>query len=198
MVNPACFARASMSVPFFFHPFTVEKCPSSRVQDWQSFGYFGKPPEKVLFMDGGIMSNFPIDLFHEPYSIPLAPTFGVKIGLERTQPIEIDAPAKLLSAIFDTARHTLDNDFINRNPDYQQLVTMIDTADHNWLNFEMDEQQKVDLFARGAQRAAEFLGEFDWHRYKETRKGIQEAFDAAHRLAAAPTQPAARMQQAAR
>ena len=26
-VNPACYARASMSIPFFFHPYRVSECP---------------------------------------------------------------------------------------------------------------------------------------------------------------------------
>lgn len=34
-VNPACFARASMSIPFFFHPFRVDHCPQDRAK-WQS------------------------------------------------------------------------------------------------------------------------------------------------------------------
>lgn len=178
-VNPACFARASMSVPFFFHPFQVSDCPQGKTADWVAAGYGGTPPKEVRFMDGGIMSNFPIDLFHAPYEVPLAPTFGVKIGLERQEPAKIKGPGQLLAAIFDTARHTLDNDFITRNPDYQQLVAMIDTADHKWLDFNMPDEAKVDLFARGAERAAEFLCKFDWHRYKETRVGIKNAFVAA-------------------
>ena len=53
---------------------------------------------------------------------------------------------------------------------------MIDTGDHNWLNFNMDDKSKIDLFARGAKKAAEFLQEFNWEKYKQIRKGIAEAF----------------------
>lgn len=177
-VNPASYARASMSIPFFFHPYRVSGCPKNTAAQWASAGYCGVLPHEVIFMDGGIMSNFPINLFHEPYRVPLAPTFGVKIGINRNAPTRITKPAELLSAIFDAARHTLDEDFIAQNPDYQQLVAMIDTGDHNWLNFSMEDEEKQDLFARGAEAAAAFLCRFDWHEYKKTREGIAAAFKA--------------------
>lgn len=176
IINPACFARASMSIPFFFQPFIVSNCPPNINDAWQKAGYFGSPPTSVMFMDGGIMSNFPINLFHKPYRVPRAPTFGAKIGVERMQPAAIAKPKQLLAAVFNAARHTLDVDFIVQNPDYRHLVTMIDTADHNWLNFNMEDKDKVDLFARGARAAADFLCHFDWPNYKAIRKDIAEAF----------------------
>lgn len=176
-VNPADFARASMSIPFFFQPYRVENCPQGTRDAWAGLaGYSGPLPQTVMFMDGGIMSNFPINLFHEPYSIPLAPTFGVKIGIDRSAPNMIKKPAQLVEAIFDAARHTLDDDFVVQNPDYRQLVAMIDTAEHGWLNFDMKDDDKLDLFRRGAATAAEFLCNFDWGKYKETRRGIADAF----------------------
>lgn len=177
-VNPACFARASMSIPFFFHPFTVNECSPNQALWRDLAGYEGTLPKRVMFMDGGIMSNFPINVFHQPYRVPTAPTFGAKIGIEGTEPAEITKPSQLLGAIFDAARHTLDSDFIKANPDYKHLVKMIDTGSHNWLNFTMNHGDKVDLFARGAKAAAEFLCAFDWSKYKEVRKGMVEAFQA--------------------
>lgn len=108
--------------------------------------------------------------------MPTSPTFGAKIGIDREQPAVISKPSQLLGAVFDAARHTLDFDFISRNPDYKHLVAMIDTGDHNWLDFTMADQAKLDLFARGAQAAAKFLCEFNWEKYKTIRKGIAEAF----------------------
>ena len=177
-VNPACFARASMSIPFFFYPFTVNECSPNRTLWKDLAGYEGTLPQRVMFMDGGIMSNFPINVFHQPYRVPTAPTFGAKIGIEGTEPAEITKPSQLLGAVFDAARHTLDSDFIKTNPDYKHLVKMIDTGNHHWLNFTMSHRDKVDLFARGAKAAAEFLCAFDWSKYKTIRKGLAEAFQA--------------------
>ena len=33
-VNPACFARASMSIPFFFHPYRIDNCPQNTGEAW--------------------------------------------------------------------------------------------------------------------------------------------------------------------
>lgn len=177
-VPPACFARASMSIPLFFHPYRVE-CPQTpqAAEAWKSLArYYGALPEAVYFIDGGIMSNFPINLFHEPYTIPVAPTFGAKIGTDRSAPADITSPKQLLGAIFDAARHTLDYDFIIQNPDYRHLVSMIETGDHHWLNFAMSVEDKVDLFRRGAQKAEEFLACFDWEDYKKIRAELAQAF----------------------
>jgi NTE family protein len=179
-VNPACFARASMSIPFFFHPFRVNNCPQDKAK-WKELAHYdGQLPQSVMFIDGGIMSNFPINLFHQPYRVPTSPTFGAKIGIDRLQPAAITKPSQLLGAVFDAARHTLDFDFISQNPDYTHLVAMIDTGDHNWLNFSMADSAKIDLFARGAQKAAAFLRDFNWEKYKHVRKGIADAFLASY------------------
>jgi NTE family protein len=177
-VNPACFARASMSIPLFFKPYRVGDCPQSEGhrRAWKALaGYEGALPREVYFIDGGIMSNFPINLFHQPHRVPSAPTFGAKIGIDRSRPAVIGSPAQLLGAIFDAARHTLDYDFIIQNPDYHHLVKMIDTGAHNWLDFALSAEAKVDLFAIGAEAAAQFLCGFDWEGYKKIRRDLSEA-----------------------
>ena len=133
------------------------------------------PDAAGYFIDGGIMSNFPINLFHTPDRVPAAPTFGAKIGIDRSKPLAIATPAQLVGAIFDAARHTLDYDFIIRHPDYHHLVKMIDTGSHNWLDFAMAEEAKVDLFATGAEAAADFLCGFDWPAYKKLREDLAAA-----------------------
>jgi NTE family protein len=178
-MNPACFARASMSIPLFFKPFRVCDCPQDETlrADWDKLaGYLGECPKEVFFVDGGIMSNFPINLFHQPHRVPSAPTFGAKIGIDRSKPVAITKPAQLVGCIFDAARHTLDYDFILKNPDYRHLVKMIDTGEHNWLNFSMSNDDKLDLFAIGAEAAAQFLDAFDWENYKSIRHDLAEAF----------------------
>lgn len=177
-INPACFARASMSIPLFFKPFQVRDCPDSEAvrADWEKLaGYRGELPKRVFFVDGGIMSNFPINLFHQAHRVPAAPTFGAKIGIDRSKPLQIEKPSQLVGCVFDAARHTLDYDFILRNPDYHHLVQMIDTGAHNWLDFSMADEAKTDLFARGAEAAADFLERFDWEKYKRIRRDLAEA-----------------------
>ena len=173
-VNPAKFVRASMSIPGFFYPYRVKAVPqgADAIKNWAAMaGYTGRIPREVLFVDGGIMSNFPINIFHSK-GVPVAPTFGVKLGTERTEPHKIEKPIQLLGAIFDSARHCSDFDFILRNPDYRRLVTIIDTGSHNWLNFFMDVEEKVDLFSKGVNAAWNFLKGFDWEGYKKIRGNL--------------------------
>ena len=174
-INPAYYVRASMSVPIFFSPLRIEEIPDSPSHKlaWKEMtNYIGPHPEKVYFVDGGVMSNFPIDVFHVHDRVPQRPTFGVKLGLDRDHLNEVDKMnyISLISATFNAARNIRDNDFINSNPDYEKLVAHIDVGNHNWLNFAIADEDKLDLFRRGAQRAAEFLVTFDWKSYQDLRR----------------------------
>lgn len=180
-VSPALYARASMSIPFFFRPFNISDIPNSErdALEWKKpdlANYFGGIPPTCTFIDGGIMSNFPIDVFHIPNSVPNAPTFGVKLDIDRHEPHRVTTPFELAIAIFNSARHTLDYDFIKRNPDYKQLVSTIDTGNHNWIDFRLTDEAKIDLFKRGVRCATVFLKTFRWDKYKHVREDLAKAF----------------------
>ena len=169
--NPADFVRASMSIPFFFHPFRLRNLPHgpAQLKKWRDTGYMGNVPEEVFFIDGGINSNFPIDLFHDNSRVPDAPTFGVKLGVDKHKPKNIKKVTNLVGAIFDSARQVHDFDFITKNPDYRHLVHCLDTDSFNWLDFRMPDTEKLRLFEVGVRGAANFLLKFDWEKYKELR-----------------------------
>ncbi len=169
--NPADFVRASMSVPIFFYPFVLENLPNdaAAADRWaQLANYHGTIPPKVYFADGGIMSNFPISLFHKN-GVPDAPTFGVKIGLDRNNYNANASFGQYLGAALGAMMSFSDNDFIVQHPDYRHLVGFIDSGDYNWLDFSISDEGKLDLFVRGAQAAAAFLKGFDWEKYKMIR-----------------------------
>lgn len=175
-VDPALFVRASMSIPYFFQPLRVRDLPqgAAAARNWEKLtGYIaaeeGGVPQDAMFIDGGIMSNFPIDVFHDPSKVPDAPTFGVKLELDHRRK-NITGPLNLFGAIFNSARHTLDYDFLHRNSDYKKLVTWIPAEGYNWLDFNMPDEKKVGLFLEGAKSAAEFLRGFDWPQYKDIRR----------------------------
>ena len=173
-ISPAHFVRASMSVPFFFEPYVVDNIPKNG--DWAGIARFnGPPPARCVFVDGGIMSNFPIDMFHDPFHVPCAPTFGIKLDLDRDAGHKVGSVLEFTMAMFNSARHTLDVDFLMKNPDYRQLVGYIDTTPHHWLNFSMGAEEKLDLFERGVEAGTKFLANFDWNFYKQTRKSLIDA-----------------------
>ncbi|GAA5176685.1 patatin-like phospholipase family protein [Niveibacterium umoris] len=188
-VNPAEFARCSMSIPLFFKPMRVPMpaFDEARRKLWEDMAGLGDhdvengfPPAECVFVDGGVLSNFPIDVFHCSYKVPTRPTLGAKLQWDERSHV-IDGAFKLVTQTFNSARHCLDYEFIRKNPDFKQLVTYIDTADHDWLNFSLSDADKLDLFDRGAKAAFRFLEGFDWQRYKDTRAKLVEVHQEASR-----------------
>lgn len=178
-VHPAQFVRASMSIPLFFSPVKLDLSALPRTNTgysdrWSApelgAGYFGPIPEEVLLVDGGIMSNFPIDVFHDWGGIPKRPTFGVRLGLERTDFNRIDSMLDIINACFEGARNIRDAETIQSSDDFKEIIGFIDVGEHNWLNFSIDDAAKLDLFKRGALAASNFLKQFDWKKYKSIRR----------------------------
>jgi NTE family protein len=175
--NPAHYVRASMSVPYFFHPMRLDKHPNGATarENWRKLDYFGRIPEEIVFVDGGIISNFPISLFHAHDKVPRWPTFGAKLGLPVDQFRDASDPVKLAMAMFGLSRQAADRDFLNENPDYRHLVAHIDTGAVNWLNFKLGDDEKMSLFSNGVLAAAKLLRRFNWDRYKQIRAATAEA-----------------------
>jgi NTE family protein len=175
-VNPALYVRASMSIPYFFHPLIIKNLPRGpeAMAIWDELAsYRGEIPREAIFVDGGLLSNFPIDVFHKHNTVPRMPTFGIRLGIDRNKPNKVTNPMNLFGAMFNSIRHLHDYDFILRNPDYKQLVKNIDIGPHDWLDFGITDEAKKDLFYRGALAASEFLRKFDWGHYKQTRSDIK-------------------------
>jgi len=170
-VSPALFVRASMSIPLFFQPFRVRGVSAlpDAAERWKTYAsYEGSIPNEAVFADGGVMSNFPIGLFHEP-GVPAAPTFGIKLGTRSRRARESRSVFEYSLNLFNAIRHYADYEFIMNNPDYNALIGYIDTSGHNWLNFFMNDSEKIDLFFKGMQAGYEFLSSFDWEAYKAIR-----------------------------
>ncbi|MBC7778456.1 MAG: patatin-like phospholipase family protein [Phycisphaerae bacterium] len=190
-LSPKDMVRASMAIPMFFRPkvFTPSQNGEATKEKWRKMAEFhGEIPTMVRMVDGGIMSNFPIDLFHVIDSTPKRPTFGIRLGLNRNK---ASGTGRLLShaaAIFNGARNLRDFEFLFKNEDYKHLVQYIDTADYNWLNFSISKEEKQQLFQLGVKAAYEFLegskkGEktvagiternaFNWKEYQSIRRRI--------------------------
>ena len=188
--HPADYVRASMSIPGFFAPFRVRGLPRAGQPggaDWvDATGYEGPVPETVLFLDGGLLSNFPIDLFHRHYQVPRCPTFGIKLGRGRDTPQHPAKFTQLLGQMLATTRHGHDYDFLTRNPDFRHLVSYADTDAFSWLDFGLSEGGKQALFAAGAAAAARFVARFDWAGYKQVRQQLLQVYQATNAVRPAP------------
>ncbi len=176
IVNPSEYVRASMSIPFFFEPFKVNNLPNGALAQarWKSLVKFdGTPPTEAVFVDGGMVSNFPIDVFHNLSRIPRMPSFGVRLSSYRENISNTSKLTGFIGAMVNTMRHISDYDFLLQNPDYSQLICKLDTdKKFNWLDFNMTDENKMKLFEIGAKGAMDFLETFNWNNYKEIRKQL--------------------------
>jgi NTE family protein len=179
-VKAALLVRASMSVPIFFLPFEVSNIPNAGKKadkNWEEWAeYKGKIPGSVKFVDGGMISNFPINVFHAKRGqIPSRPTFGVRLSSYRDEYNDVEGLGGFIGAMVGTMRHDGDVDFLVSNPDYDRLICFIDAdKKFKWLNFNMSADRQKELFLLGARRGLSFLEKFDWEEYKNIRKELNK------------------------
>lgn len=194
-VNPAEFIRASMAIPIFFEPqFFPEKPEKGKQHAVISPTCKKKWAEKKgieerdladtgVLIDGGSLSNFPINLFHNPgIKHARLPIMGVRIQDE--EPVEDYKPAKRMSfgsyagSIINTLRSNEDSSFLGANPFYKRFcIQDIEAynANVNWLNFDLTKKQKDRLFIEGVKAAIKYLKGFNWEEYKRKRAEIYNA-----------------------
>jgi NTE family protein len=170
-ISPSCLARSSSSVPFFFQPFKVSGV--SEIEDgrrrWEELGsYDSVLPEKVLFVDGGILSSFPIDLYKRT-GVPRAPTFGALFGSVRRGVKGSSHIGEFVESLYGAQLQYMNYDFFLQNPLYQRVITHIPTEKYFWLDFNMSYEDKLGLFREGVLAGYKFLENFNWIQYKEMR-----------------------------
>jgi NTE family protein len=154
--------RASMSIPFFFEPATITNPDTER---------------RSTLVDGGVLSNFPIDTFDrtdlEP---PRWPTFGVKLlpalpadtpllplaGLRLSLPLL--PPVQLLEYLVATAMVGHDQTYLDQ-PWVNDRTIRIDTKAAGVVDFGLNNGQKQALYDNGRQAARDFLQRWDWKDY---------------------------------
>jgi NTE family protein len=180
-LEPAGFIRASMSIPIFFESYFINDIPIQSAQiraAWLDRFNQNAPPSMVRFVDGGILSNFPIDIFYnQNIAIPRLPSFG--INLDDTKPNEKEQNPQSWSLlgyfgrIFNTIRNYYDKDFQIKNRVLSKGVGTIKLSQFNWLNFSLSSDDKIEMFSLGAEAATDFLLNFDWDSYKTQRKQMQ-------------------------
>ena len=174
-ISPAKYVRASMSVPFFFKPYQIDFNPGQMLtirKEWFQYVKVQKQLEScALLVDGGMLSNFPINVFYNPdIPVPRKPTFGIKLEYDDdTAPQSIKSLMGFAGKLVSTMRFFYDRDFILKHDMYQKTVRSIDTGSIHWLNFNLTDEEKIELFFRGALAATLFLG-----KHKMTEAEVQD------------------------
>lgn len=154
--------RCSMSIPFFYEPVKFK----------------GRDPQgeelTSYMVDGGMLSNFPIDVFDRTDGkTPRWPTFGIKLSARPSDPEgftrEISGPLDLAFAMLSTMTGFYDRIHID-DPCVIRRTMFVDSTGVKATDFDLDEPTQERLFANGRSAAEEFLGKWNWDAYlKECR-----------------------------
>lgn len=133
--------------------------------------FFYKPTELAgnYLVDGGVLSNFPIDSFDD---IEDWPTFGVKLSAKEssTKPTHrVDTTWDLALALAATVMGAHDQIHLN-NPTTLMRTIFIDTFNIQPTQFDITPRQQGTLYQSGKRAAKEFLQEWDYTRYKQANK----------------------------
>lgn len=179
-ISPAEFVRASMSVPLFFEPMqkAINKNDDSVKYAWKF--WMNTLPENInpagVFIDGGSISNFPIDLFHATdIFYPRMPLFGVQLTSDsdllsekgKTASQVLKSPLSYAGNIISTLKGFNDKTFLTKHTFYHLFsIQTVNCGSSSWLNFFMKRDEKEELFNRGFQAALDFLNNFEWDQYK--------------------------------
>jgi len=182
-ISPAEFVRASMSVPFFFEPMQklINKDDDSVQYAWKFWMNTSK--ENIypvgIFIDGGSISNFPIDLFHvTDIFYPRLPLFGVQLTSDsaineekgKTSEQILKTPLSYAGNIIETLKGFNDKSFLTKYSFYNLYsIKTVNCGTSSWLNFFMKREEKEQLFNAGFVAALDFLNQFDWTEYKRER-----------------------------
>lgn len=153
--------RASMSIPFFFDPVTVQALAadidvpmpdgSSIVQHYDAGA--------VTWVDGGMLKNFPIDAFaRADGGPPRWPTIGIKLSSLQTSFPATEASGTALS-VGIRVLHTLLNEWDSNSVDQTTAARTIFVDNANLLatDFNLTQDQQEQLFVNGVQAATTFV-----------------------------------------
>ncbi|KAL6781691.1 hypothetical protein ACKKBF_B09070 [Auxenochlorella protothecoides x Auxenochlorella symbiontica] len=151
---------------------------ASRLPDskWADTGFTTTIPDRVRFQDGGVLSRFPINLFHVPPTTEVHwPTFGVGLSPPR-QAKSTSGLGQLLYASISTAIRIQDIQFTAQNREYEMLTKTVDVGQVCALDFKMSILGKFVLFYNGVLAARDFLmgtkekKGFQWEKFKKLRR----------------------------
>lgn len=147
--------RASAAIPFFFRPTKL----------------IDSSGQSSVCTDGGMLSNFPIDLFdRRDGQPPRWPTLGIKLSTRPpSSPWPSDGPpvrglVSLTKALITTMVNAHDRIFTD-DPAVCDRVIFVDSTGADVTNFDLTDAAKDLLYNSGRDAAETFLQTWDFDRY---------------------------------
>jgi NTE family protein len=137
--------RASMSIPFFYEPVKVKNAAG----------------ENCWLVDGGMLSNFPVDTFDRTDGRPPRwPTFGIKLSArpDAKQGIANDVhdTVGMVRAMIGTMTGFYDDMHVD-DPAVQARTIFVDTMKVRATDFDLDQATQQQLYKNGRDAALRFL-----------------------------------------
>ena len=154
--------RASASIPFFFRPFHTQAAKTHS----DGNGY-------VLCTDGGMLSNYPIDIFDRAQN-PRWPTLGVKLSARAQVTNATWSPnangLELAKALVSTMADA--HDQVHVADDYYSSRTIfVDTTGYSSTNFHLTNADKATLFDNGHKSGTAFMSTWDYDAWRAKYPG---------------------------
>jgi len=153
-LDVAWAVRMSMSIPLFFEPV--------RIQDGQG--------ETCYIVDGGVLSNFPVDILDNGKPNPPWPTFGLKLvdrvrdnGQVHEEPCRIRGPLSLCRAMFSTMMDAHDARYIQQK-NFDRTIA-IPTMGVRTTDFDLRPEKGETLRLAGQEAARRFLETWDFQEW---------------------------------
>lgn len=150
--------RASMSIPFFFEPVKIR----NRITD-----------EEIWMVDGGMLSNFPVEVFDRSHGVPPRwPTFGIKLSARRgSQAVrhKLDNTYDLARSMIATMTSFHDQMHID-DPGVVARTIFIDTLGVKSTDFGLSRETADRLYENGRAATESFLREWDFDAYVERHR----------------------------
>lgn len=158
--------RASMSIPLFFEPVTLTH---------------GDGDTSTL-VDGGILSNYPIEVFDRTDGrTPRWPTFGVTL-LRRLPQANVKlfpmfealrrrGLPRFLESLVTTTVVGRDQGYLAK-PWVQARTIEVDSSNVGIVEFDIDDAGEQEVYRKGRDAAETFLKDWNFEDYKTTYRGV--------------------------
>jgi NTE family protein len=132
--------RMSCSLPYFFEPVRLKTSEG-----------------KVIIVDGGVLSNFPMWLFDQENVKKIRPVLGLKLSpdYKNIPPNEINNALQMFEALFTTMKDAHDARYISRK--HEKNIIFIPTEGILTTEFGLTEEKKQELVNIGREQTIKFL-----------------------------------------
>jgi NTE family protein len=140
--------RASAAIPYYYRPVTLRRSDGGA----------------SVLVDGGLLSNFPVDVFDAPATLrPQWHTFGVKLSARPpatppTRPIR--GPFDHVRALVDTLLNASERVHLD-DPCVLARTMFVDTSGVSATDFDLSPEQRERLYRNGRAAAERFLARWD-------------------------------------